>query len=55
MAHLMAVNQWNEEDAMLYLGNVFEVWQRRSAEDWTLDISWMKHRGKAPTGGLEGL
>ena len=55
IAHLMEVNGWDEDETALYVEGAFEVWHKRSAEDWTLDISWMKHRGKAPTGGLEGL
>jgi hypothetical protein len=58
MTHLMGINGWSGEDAMLYLEGVFEVWHKRSAEDWTLDISWMQHRGvgpNAPTDGLEDL
>lgn len=58
LAHLMEVNGWDEDETTLYVEGAFEVWERRSAEDWTLDISWMQHRGvepKAPTDGLEDL
>lgn len=58
MAHLMTVNGWGEDEAALYIEGAFEVWQRRSAEDWTLDISWMQHRGvepKPPVDVLEDL
>ena len=39
--HLMSVNGWTESDAELYLEKVFETWSRRSAEEWSLDISWL--------------
>jgi hypothetical protein len=58
IAHLMDVNGWGEDETALYIEGAFEVWQRRSAEDWTLDVAWMQHRGvgvKAPVDGLEGL
>ncbi len=58
LAHLMEVNGWDEDETALYVEGAFEVWERRSAEDWTLDISWMQHRGvepKPPVDGLEDL
>ena len=48
---------WSEDEATLYVEGVFEVWHRRSNEDWTLDISWayVHIEAKAPTPGLEDL
>jgi hypothetical protein len=38
---LMKVNGWTESDAAHYIDDAFEVWMRRSQENWTLDISWV--------------
>ena len=46
LAHLMEVNGWDADEAALYIEDAFEVWERRSAEDWTLDISWIHHRDR---------
>tara|TARA_B100001989_G_scaffold176572_1_gene127718 strand:- start:1762 stop:2235 length:474 start_codon:yes stop_codon:yes gene_type:complete len=42
--HLMKVNGWSPEDTEHYLEGVFETWQRRSNEQWTLDLSWLETR-----------
>ena len=56
MAHLMKVNGWSEDEATLYVEGAFEVWHRRSNEDWTLDISWAYAQSvPVPTPGLEDL
>jgi len=39
--HLMKVNGWSEDDALAYVEVAFEVWSRRSQEEWTLDLSWL--------------
>lgn len=39
--HLMKVNHWEEERAKVYLGGCFDVWERRSASNWKLDISYL--------------
>ena len=41
VAHIMRVNGWSESFALSYIENAFEVWEKRSGEDWTLDISWL--------------
>lgn len=45
LSHLMEINGWGDEEAVLYIENAFETWARRSSESWTLDISWIHHRG----------
>lgn len=41
-AHLAKVNGWTIEDTEAYLEEVWEVWSRRSREQWKLDLSWLK-------------
>ena len=41
---LMEVNGWSESDAQYYIEAAFEAWMRRSNENWTLDISWVKDK-----------
>ena len=43
--HLAKVNGWSLQDADYYIEVMFEVWHRRSSENWTLDISWLKENG----------
>jgi hypothetical protein len=40
--HLAKVNQWSNEQAMTYIEESFEIWQRRSQSNWTLDISYLE-------------
>ena len=40
--HLMAVNEWTRSYADIYIRDIFKIWERRSKERWTLDISWLK-------------
>ena len=43
--HLAKVNGWSLQDANYYIEVMFEVWHRRSREDWTLDIAWLEENG----------
>ena len=40
LAHLMKVNGWDERQAGRHISDSFEVWSRRSEEDWKQDLSW---------------
>jgi hypothetical protein len=42
IAHIMRVNGWSKSVALDYIENAFEIWGRRSDENWSLDISWLK-------------
>lgn len=39
LGHLARTNGWSREDAELYAQAAFEQWARRSARDWTLDLT----------------
>lgn len=41
--HLAKVNDWSLEKAERYVQLKFEVWQRRSESEWTVDVSWLDH------------
>lgn len=41
-AHMMRVNRWTSAQADAHLTHAFEVWRRRSAVSWTLDLTWLK-------------
>ena len=43
--HLAKVNGWSLQDARYYIEVMFEVWHRRSQENWKLDISWLNENG----------
>ncbi len=43
--HLMKVNEWDERTAQKYISKSFEIWARRSEEEWTLDISYLESLG----------
>lgn len=43
---LMTVNNWSEADTQNYIKAAFETWDKRSGEDWTLDVSWVKEKLK---------
>jgi len=40
--HLMRVNGWPPEFANRHIREAFEVWERRSHHNWTLDLSWLE-------------
>lgn len=40
--HLMKVNGWSASDVEYYLEAIFELWYRRSNEDWVLDLKWLE-------------
>ncbi|HEY9705549.1 MAG TPA: HNH endonuclease [Allocoleopsis sp.] len=37
--HFCAVNGCSKEEAEKYISECFEIWNRRSQQDWTLDVS----------------
>ena len=41
IAHLGAVNGWNEDQAWAYAEAQFDLWRERSRYDWTADLSWL--------------
>lgn len=47
LAHLARVNGWSLDDARHYVEVCFEVWQRRSQHQWTLDLSYLEKFGVA--------
>lgn len=40
--HLMRINDWDRQTLDIYLEEVFLVFERRSTENWNLDISWLE-------------
>jgi hypothetical protein len=42
LRHLMKVNKWSAPIAVTYIDHAFEEHGRRSAHNWTLDISWLE-------------
>lgn len=42
LKHLYKVNQWTLQEAKNHVDVAFIVWEKRSQEQWTLDVSWVK-------------
>ena len=42
IAHLMAVNEWSMQEAKQHLAEAFATHGKRSQEEWTQDLSWLK-------------
>jgi len=40
MKHLMKVNEWSIRQASAHIQEAFTIWDKRSKQPWTLDISW---------------
>ena len=40
--HLMKVNGWTMSDVNFYIEAMFEIWYRRSRENWTVDLTWLE-------------
>jgi len=40
-AHLMRINGWNRPTLDMYLVEAFQVFERRSEQKWSLDITWL--------------
>ena len=40
--HLQQINQWSPAECSRYINQAFDVWARRSQEQWSLDLSWLK-------------
>lgn len=45
LKHLMKVNQMTKKKAEKYILQAFEVWGRRSSQNWKLDLSHLKEYG----------
>ncbi len=43
--HLAKVNGWAPQETERYITDQFAVWERRSAFQWTLDMSWLEECG----------
>lgn len=43
--HLMKVNKINKNEAMLYIKKSFDLWNKRSAKKWQVDISELTRYG----------
>lgn len=42
MARLVRVNGWTPQAAELHVREAFQVWERRSRQDWTLDLTFIE-------------
>jgi hypothetical protein len=42
LEHLMRVNQWPKEDAILHIKQAFLTWKERSQIDWALNLDILK-------------
>jgi hypothetical protein len=47
-AHLAAVNGWTTERAERHIADAFATWQRRSRQEWQLDITHLAAYGVTP-------
>ena len=45
LAHLMEVNQWTHPVAQRHIEDAFVLWEERSRNDWTLDLSILTTAG----------
>jgi len=43
--HLMKINGWNAEVAEAYVEAIQELWAKRSAKTWTLNLGWLASQG----------
>lgn len=39
--HLMSVNRWSAAQAKSHVDHAFKVWRTRSAQEWTLDLTYL--------------
>ena len=46
-SHLAEVNGWTDEQVELHLASQIEVWHRRSAVSWALDLECLRAHGVA--------
>jgi hypothetical protein len=47
LAHLMKVNGWTEREAREHIRDAARLWNERSENEWTLDLSWLESQGVA--------
>ena len=40
--HLMKINKWNEKETEKHIINAFNTWNKRSLQEWELDISFLE-------------
>lgn len=45
LKHLMKINDLKKKEAEAYIAEAFKVWQARSQQKWTLDLSHLKEYG----------
>lgn len=45
LKHLMKINSMKKKEAEAYVEEAFKTWKRRSALEWTLDLSCLKRYG----------
>jgi hypothetical protein len=48
VAHLAKVNGWSALEAEKFVANELRIWKERSQHEWTLDLSWLEHKGIHP-------
>lgn len=48
LAHLAKVNHWSYRDAEDHVACALDVWRRRSAHEWTLDLASLRAYGIEP-------
>lgn len=48
LAHLMHVNKWPQEIAELYVEESLLLWQKRSKQQWLVNVDHLKHYGVEP-------
>lgn len=48
--HLAKVNGWTKTKALRYVDHCYDVWNRRSLIQWTLDLSWLDNQPKNKPG-----
>lgn len=42
LRHLMATNGWSVKQAVEHVNKAFRVWEERSGQEWTLDLTWLE-------------
>lgn len=47
VAHMMKVNGWTDEQAREHIREATELWNERSALQWSLDMTWLSSVGVA--------
>lgn len=45
VGHLMKTNHWSEAQASAHVSDAFDIWERRSRKEWSLDVSMIEGTG----------